>query len=326
MLKRLIIKRVILLIPMLIGITFISYSLMLLAPGDPTSMMIDPKISAEDLMRIKANMGLDKPVVVQYFIWLKNIVKGNLGYSYINGRPVLGLILERLPATLLLMFSSMILTVLLTTVLGVFSAVKNRSYFDNLVTIFTFTGMSIPTFWLALVMIMFLSLKLGWFPSSGMQDIMKGEQGVFLQIVDVMYHMTLPLLTMTIGSLAGLTKYMKVGMLKVLSLEYITAARSNGFSERKIIFGYALKNAVLPVITILGMSIPVLVGGSFIIEYIYAWPGMGRLGVDSIFMRDFPVIMGIILMSSILIILGNLAADIVYALVDPRIAFDRKNS
>lgn len=325
MLLKVLLKRIIMMFPLLVGITLISYCLMLMAPGDPTAMMIDPKINATDLARIKSNLGLDQPVAVQYSIWLKQLLKGDLGYSYINGRPVLALIMERLPATLLLMCSSLFLTLFLTIPLGIISAKNNKKTIDKSITLFTFFGMSIPTFWLALVLIIFFSLNLRLFPTSGMISPFMEDSGFFAKFINVSWHMFLPLLTMTIGSLAGLTKYMKTGMLSVLSSDYIKAAEASGFSDKFITYKYALKNAVLPIITILGLSLPGMVGGSFIIEYIFAWPGMGRLGVDSIFMRDFPVIMGIILMSSILIIVGNLISDILYVLVDPRVSYEKSN-
>ncbi|HAR62725.1 MAG: hypothetical protein DKM50_06445 [Candidatus Margulisiibacteriota bacterium] len=325
MIKDILVKRLLLLFPLLLGITLISYFLMVLAPGDPSSMMLDPKIKPADLVRIKENLGLNKPVIVQYFYWLKNVTQGNFGYSYINGRPVFQVIVERLPATLILMSASLFLTLILTVPLGILAAVYNRKHIDNVITIFTFVGMSIPAFWLGLMSILFFSLILGWFPSSGMLDPMRINDSIIDRIKDISLHLILPLLTMTVGNLAGLTKYMKTGMLNVLNQDYILAARSRGFSEFFILWKYAFKNAILPIITILGLSLPNLVGGSFIIEYIFAWPGMGRLGVDSIFMRDFPVIMGIILVSSALIILGNLLADISYYLVDPRISYTKRS-
>lgn len=324
MIAKIIIRRLLLLIPLLIGITLISYFLMRLAPGDPTAMLLDPKVKPEDLMRIKANLGLNKPIIIQYAIWLKHVVRGDFGYSFINGRPVLHLIEERLPATLLLMSLSMAITLLLTIPLGIIAAVYNRTALDNVITVLTFVGMSIPTFWLALMLILFFSLQLGIFPSSGMLDPLLSASGRLPRLLDLARHLFLPLFAMSVGSLAGLTKYMKTGMLSTLSQEYMTAARAFGFPDRRIHWTYAARNAVLPIITILGLSLPNLVGGSFIIEYIFAWPGMGRLGVDSIFMRDFPVIMGIILISSVLIITGNLIADVAYALIDPRISYQKK--
>ena len=317
--KRYLIKRLIESIPLLLGITLISFFLMHLAPGDPTAMLIDPKVKPEDLMRIKENLGLNKPIIIQYFIWLKNILGGNLGYSFITSKPVLGSILEFLPATILLMLSSLILTLIITIPLGVISAVNKGKIIDNIVTVFSFIGMSIPTFWLALVIMLLFSMKLGWFPSSGISDSYLYGNNIFLKVMDVIRHMFLPLLTMTITSLAGLTRYQRASMLEVIKQDYIIAARARGLSERVVIFKHALKNAILSTITILGLSLPGIFGGAFIIEYIFAWPGMGRFGVQAIFSRDYPVIMGIILFSSALIIIGNLLADIAYFWADPRI-------
>lgn len=325
MIKNLLLRRLVFLIPLLLGITLLSYALMLLAPGDPTAMLLDPKVKPADLIRIKENLGLNKSIMVQYFIWLKHLVQGDFGYSYINGRPVLGLILERIPATLMLMSCSMLITLLCTIPLGILAALRRDTWVDNVITVFTFVGMSIPTFWLSLLMILYFSLNLGLLPSSGMIDPVRASSGFWSQSWDVAAHMVLPLLVMTIGSLAGLTKYMKMGMLSILGQDYILTARAMGFSNRVVSWKYAAKNAALPVITLMGMSLPNLVSGSFIIEYIFAWPGMGRLGVDSVFMRDFPVIMGIILISSLMIILGNLLSDIAYAVLDPRVSYAKRS-
>jgi peptide/nickel transport system permease protein len=301
--SRFVLRRILQLIPLLIGISLLSFFIMHLAPGDPTSLFIDPNVRPEELARVRANWGLDQPIYVQYFLWLKNAVLLDFGRSYTTGQPVMAEIAERLPLTLMLMIPSYILTLLICIPLGVISAVKKNSWFDNIVTILSFAGMAIPTFWLGLMLMLLFSVQLHWLPAVG--------------------NIILPLITMTVGGLAGLTRYQRAAMLEVLNQDFIRTARAKGLPEKIVIFKHALRNALIPIVTILGLSLPDLFGGAFIIETIFAWPGMGRLGVQSIFQRNYPVIMGIVMFSALLIVLGNLLADICYALVDPRIRYEK---
>ncbi len=299
-----IIRRLIQLIPLLIGITLISFFVMHMAPGDPTSLFADPNVKPEELARIRANWGLDRPVAVQYFIWLKNAARLDFGYSYISGKPVIDEILERLPNTLLLMSISFFLILLISIPVGVISAVKKGSVFDNVFTVVSFVFMSVPTFWLSLIFMLFFSLKLGWVPPFG--------------------NIILPCAVMVISGLAGITRYQRASMLEVLGQEYIKVARAKGLPEWLVIYKHALRNSLIPVVTLLGLSLPDLFGGAFIIETIFAWPGMGRLGVSAVFSRNYPVIMGITVLTAVLIVMGNLLADIGYAMVDPRIRYAEK--
>jgi peptide/nickel transport system permease protein len=302
--KNFIIKRLIQLIPMMIGISLITFFIMHLAPGDPTAMFTDPNIKPEELARVRANWGLDKPVTEQYFIWLGHAIKLDFGNSYISGKPVISEIAERMPATLLLMSVSFIIILLISIPAGVISAVKKGSVFDNLFTIISFIFMSVPTFWLALILMLIFSLKLGWIPPFG--------------------NLVLPVATMVISGLAGITRYQRASMLEVLNSDYVRTARAKGLPERVVIFKHALRNAMLPIITLLGLSLPDLFGGAFIIETIFAWPGMGRLGVSAVFSRNYPVVMGITVLTALLIVIGNLLADIGYAVADPRIKYAEK--
>lgn len=322
--RKFIIRRLWQLIPLLIGVSLLSFFVMHLAPGDPTSLFTDPNIDPADLARIRANWGLDKPIIVQYFYWLGNVLRGDFGTSYMTGQPVIKEILERLPNTLLLMISSYILTLLITIPLGVISAVKKGTWFDNVVTVLSFTGMAMPSFWLGLMLMLLFAVKLNWLPAVGMYDPLLGDQGLGVRVWDVIRHMILPLTTMTVLSLAGITRYQRAAMLEVLDQDYVRTARAKGLPERIVIFKHALRNALIPIITILGLSLPSLFGGAFIIETIFAWPGMGRLGVLAIFQRNYPLIMGIVVFSAVLIMFGNLLADIGYALVDPRIRYGKK--
>ncbi len=322
--RKFIIRRLFQLIPLLIGVSLISFFVMHLAPGDPTALFADPNIDPADLARIRANWGLDKPIIVQYFYWLGNALRGDFGTSYTTGRPVISEVLERLPATLLLMIPSFIITFLITIPLGVISAVKKGTWFDNVVTVLSFAGMATPSFWLGLMLMLFFAVHLDWLPAVGMYDPLLRDQGLGARVLDVLKHMILPLTTMTILSLAGITRYQRASMLEVLNQDYIRTARAKGLPERIVIYKHALRNSLIPIVTILGLSLPGLFGGAFIIETIFAWPGMGRLGVMAVFQRNYPLIMGIVILSALLIMLGNLFADLGYALVDPRIRYGKK--
>tara|TARA_A100001015_G_C15039600_1_gene738729 strand:+ start:197 stop:1162 length:966 start_codon:yes stop_codon:yes gene_type:complete len=314
-----ILKRLLTAIPLLIGITFISFMLMQWAPGDPSSMLMDPQIKPEDMAMIKANLGLDKPYLHQYLIWLRELVQGNFGYSYSTGQPVLRIIIERLPATLILSISSLLFILCITFPLGLISGYKKESWFDHSVTLISFIGLSIPTFWLGLVFILYFSLDLGILPSSGFHNPLLSHASLWVRTLDIAQHLCLPLFTIVIGGIAGLTRYHRFGIIKILKADYILAARARGISEKRLLFKHAFKNAALPIITILGLQLPGLISGSFVIEYIFAWPGMGQLGVSAVFARDYPVLMGTLFFSAILIIVGNLLADLAYSAIDPRI-------
>ena len=322
--KKYVISRVLQMIPLLLGVSLISFFIMHLAPGDPTNIFVNPNIDPKELIRVRANWGLDQPIYIQYFKWLFNAIQLNFGRSLMTGQPVINEIGERLPATLLLMISSMALTLLISIPAGVISAVKKNSWFDKFFTVFSFVGMSLPTFWLALMLMLFFSVQLDWLPAVGMFDPLIGDKNIIIRIYDVFLHMLLPLLTMTVLSLASITRYQRSAMLEVLNQDYIRTARAKGLPERIVIFKHALRNALIPIITILGLSLPDLFGGAFIIETIFAWPGMGRLGVQAIFSRNYPLIMGIVMLSAVLIIIGNLLADISYALADPRIRYEKR--
>ncbi|MFC1754308.1 ABC transporter permease [Thermoproteota archaeon] len=313
-------KRILISLPLLLGITLLSFVIMKAAPGDPVTMFLDPNMGAADIAQVRANLGFDKPIIVQYLYWLKSMVKGDFGYSYVTGKPVIKAIVERLPATLLLSVSSIACILLIAFPLGLLSGYKKDSFFDKSVTVVSFLGYSLPTFWLGLMLILVFALTLDMFPTAGFMDPDLMGAGVITKLINILHHLFLPLLTLIIGGIAGLIRYNRFGIINVLSQDYITAARARGVTENRIIFKHAFKNAALPIITLLGLMLPALVSGSFIVEYIFAWPGMGQLGVASVFSRDYPILMGTLTISSILIILGNLLADMTYAAVDPRIA------
>lgn len=312
-------KRLLTMIPMILGITAVSFVLMQLAPGDPLAMMVDPSIHESDLAQVRENLGLNQPVWIQYWRWLLAVLQGDFGYSFVTGQPVLTVILDRLPATLLLSGSTMVLIVGITFPLGIWAGYKANTAVDHWITVLTFIGMSIPAFWLALVLLLMLSVQLEWFPLSGFQNYAVFEPTVWQQCASILHHMVLPLVTSVLGGLAGLTRYHRSGVVGILNRMYITAARSRGVGPSRLLFQHVAKNAALPIITLLGLMIPGLIGGSFVIEYIFAWPGMGQLGVSSVFARDYPVLMAILVFSSLLIMLGTLISDIVYQWADPRV-------
>ena len=312
-------KRLVTMVPMMLGITAVSFILMHLAPGDPLAMMVDPSIHESDLTQIRENLGLNQPIWVQYWRWLGAVIQGNFGYSYVTGQPVVHVIADRLPATLLLSGFTIIVILGITFPLGIWAGYKANTAVDHWITVFTFIGMSIPSFWLALVLLLVLSVQLEWFPLSGFQNYAVLEPTVWQQSLSVMHHMALPLITSVLGGLAGLTRYHRSGVVSILNRMHITAARARGISQSRILFKHVAKNAGLPIITLMGLMIPGLIGGSFVIEYIFAWPGMGQLGVSSVFARDYPVLMAILVVSSLLIMIGTLVSDIAYQWVDPRV-------
>ena len=314
-------KRLIGLIPVFFGITLISFFVIHLAPGKPTDIQtsMNPKVSFEARARLEKLYGLDKPLHVQYLSWLRRIVAFDFGRSYVDDRKVSEKIAACLPITLLINISSMILILGIGIPLGVLSAVKRGSLLDKATTVITFIGFSVPEFWLALLLMSFFSINLGWLPISGIKSLDFEYYSLAGKILDVAKHLILPVSIAAFGSLAGISRYMRTSMIGVIHQDYIRTARAKGLSESKVIYKHAFKNAIMPVITILGLSIPGLIGGSVIFESIFAIPGMGRLFYGSVMARDYPTIMGILAIGAILTLLGNLLADIAYSYVDPRI-------
>ncbi|MCK4518485.1 MAG: ABC transporter permease [Candidatus Omnitrophica bacterium] len=321
---RYITKRLLLIPPMLIGISLITLLAMHLTPGDPASMRygLNPEVSGSARAHLKELYGLDKPVIIQYGGWLKRIVTLDFGDSFIDDRPVIEKIKERLPATLILQISALILIFSLALPIGVMSAVKQNSFFDKATTFLVFIGFATPTFWLALLLMRFFGFQLEWLPISGMSPWYAQDYSLSRRILDLLWHLILPLFTLAFTGLAGISRYTRYSMLEVIRQDYIRTARAKGLKENKIIYHHALKNALLPVITILGLTLPALIGGSFIFETIFAWPGMGRLMYTAILQYDYPVVMGVGIISVFLTLIGILISDILYAVVDPRIRYE----
>ena len=316
--------------PVFFGITIISFIVIHLAPGKPTDIQtsLNPKVSFEARARLEKLYGLDKPLRTQYTDWLRRIVVFDFGRSYVDDRPVTVKILERIPITLLINVSSIILILAVGIPLGVISATRRGSSLDRFTTIFSFIGFSVPEFWLALLLMSLFCITLGWLPISGITSLDFEYYGLFAKIVDIARHLVLPVCISAFAGLAGISRYMRTSMIGIIHQDYIRMARAKGLKENVIIYRHALKNAILPVITILGLSVPGLIGGSVIFESIFAIPGMGRLFYESVMARDYPTIMGVLSIGAILTLIGNMAADIAYSYADPRIRIspDQKSS
>ena len=309
-------------VPLFFGITLISFFVIHLAPGSPTDLQtqMNPKVSTEAIQRLRAFYGLDKPLHVQYLIWLKKLIKLDFGNSFSpDNRKVIEKISERIPVTIMINVLSLLLILVVAIPIGVLSATHQNSFFDKFTTVFVFIGFAVPTFWLALLLMILFGVQLGWLPISGIKSLGYEPSSLFMIILDRAKHLILPVLLSAFGGLAGFSRYVRSNMLEVIRQDYIKTARAKGLSERTVVYHHALRNALLPVITILGLSVPGLIGGSVIFETIFAIPGMGQLFYWSVMSRDYPVIMGILVVGAFLTLIGNLLADLSYSLVDPRI-------
>ncbi|MBF0216252.1 MAG: ABC transporter permease [Candidatus Omnitrophica bacterium] len=314
-------KRLLLMLPMLLGISLILFVVMHLAPGDPSSVRfgLNPEISGTARENFNKMYALDRPVIYQYFLWMKRFLMLDFGKSFIDDSPVISKILWRLPATLLLEISSLFLIFVIALPLGVYSAVKRGSMFDRIMTVMVFAGYAVPTFWLALLLIYFFGFKLGWCPISGLDTWYSEYLGGFDRFREVLRHLALPVFTTAFTGLAAISRYSRSSMIDTLNQTYILTARAKGLKETRVIFVHALGNALLPIVTIMGLTLPGLISGSFIFETIFAWPGMGRLGYEAIMNYDYPVVMGVGVISTFLTLFGILLSDIAYAVIDPRI-------
>ena len=318
--KKYIRKRLLQAIPVVFGITLLTFFIMKMAPGGPLGGMISPRSSSEALLRAQEKLGLNKPIIVQYWNWLKELVQGNFGYSTYNGQDVLAMIMERLPATLLLTVTSFVFSFVVGIPLGVYSATHKYSKGDYGLTIFSFIGISIPSFFFGMGMIYIFAMKLKWFPTSGFGSALFRGTGIQLFFHKLRY-LVMPALVMSLANLSSVMRFARSSMIETLNQDYIRTARAKGLAEKAVIYRHALKNSLIPVITIFGQSIPNLFGGAYITEKVFGWPGMGLLGVDAINNRDYQVLMGLTLFTAILVLLGNLLADIMYSAVDPRIRY-----
>lgn len=308
-----IIKRILIAIPVLIGITIIDYAIMCLA-GSPLQMLQGPRISQAAVAAKEIALGLDKPFYVQYFVWLKQLLHGNMGYSIKSYQVVSEMIASHLGPTLLLMGVSLLVSLLMAVPAGIYSAIKQYSAGDYTVVTFSFLGSSVPGFFLSLLLIYLFTVKLGWLPSSGMTTLgTAGGAG------DVAKHMVMPVLVLATSMAGTNIRYIRSAMLEILQQDYLRTAKAKGIGKFLVINKHALRNALIPIITVIGMEIPVLFGGQVIIEQVFSWPGLGLMTMSAITNRDYPVIMGVCLLSAIVVLAANLITDILYALADPTI-------
>ncbi len=304
------------------GITVISFMVIHLAPGSPTDLQttLNPQVGEAARERLEALYGLDKPLYEQYGNWLWRMLQFDFGNSMSSdSRPVLDKILERLPLTVGINVIALLLTLLLAVPLGVISAWKQNSWLDKGITILVFLAFAMPGFWLALLLMLYFGIEHAWLPISGLTSLNYAQLSPVDKVLDMASHLVLPIIVYTIGGIAGMSRFMRASMLEVLRQDYILTAKAKGLPTRRIIFHHALRNALLPVVTLLGLSVPGLIGGSVIIESIFALPGLGQLFYMAVMARDYTMIMGNLVLGAVLTLLGNVLADISYGLADPRI-------
>jgi peptide/nickel transport system permease protein len=303
----------------LFGISVISWVIITQAPGSPIALTLDPKVSPKIIEQMEKNYDLDKPVSQQYFLWLKRLFTGKL-YSFKDGRPVLDKIGERIWNTLLLNLIAVLIIFSLAIPLGIFSAKRQYTFMDNLGTFGAYLGISIPSFWLAYLLILG-TVKLFGYPVLGMRSFVIEEFTGFESVMDRLWHLLLPSIILAIGGIAALSRYTRSSMLEVIRQDYIRTAKAKGLPEETVYYKHALRNALLPIITLFGFLIPGLIGGSIIIETVFAWPGIGRLAYQAVLSRDYPVVMTINTITAVLVLIGNFVADLLYGIADPRIRF-----
>ncbi len=313
------IRRTLYMLITLIGISIISWVIITQAPGSPIALTLDPKVSPKIIEQMEKNYDLDKPIYQQYFLWLKRLFTGNL-YSFKDGRPVMRKIGERIWNTLLLNLVAMLIIFSLAIPLGVFSARRQYSFLDNLGTLGAYLGISIPSFWLAYLLILG-TVKLFGYPVLGMRSFVTEEFSTMEVVLDRLWHLMLPSIILAIGGIAALSRYTRSSMLEVVRQDYVRTARAKGLPEETVYYKHALRNALLPIITLFGFLIPGLIGGSIIMETVFAWPGIGRLAYQAVLARDYPVVMTINTITAVLVLIGNFIADILYGIADPRIRY-----
>ena len=323
-----ILRRVLGAIPLLLGIATLVFFVLNLAPGDPAAAYMNPNMPPEIIDQLRRNLGLDQPVYVRYVKWMAAFFTGDWGYSFAQSRPVVAILMDALPNTLMLAAISLVLVFAIGVVVGVFQAVRQNSLTDSSLSVIGLFFYSMPSFWLGLMLMLVFSLKAsewGWpiaLPPTGVTSVDYEFLGAGAQLRDRIAHLVLPVATLTLALAAGVARYTRGQMLEVVRQDYIRTARAKGLPERTVIFKHALRNSLIPVITLLGLNLPYLFSGAVFIEYIFAWPGMGRVIVDAIYQRDYPLVMATSFLFAVIVVLGNLLADVLYAVADPRVAYD----
>ena len=323
--RRYILRRLLISIPILLGVTVVTFTFANLAPGDPISTMVRPgsDIKPADVERIKEALGLNKPWHERYLTWLGQVVQGNLGVSLQSGQSVQKALSSRIPNTLKLMLTALIVSLILGVLLGIFSAFRQGTRLDNIMTTIVFAGISLPSYLIALLAVLAFAVLpyelwgLKLFPATGIEDPISKDN----ELLDFIHHLILPASVLAFGGTATFLRYTRASVLEVMRQDHVTTARSKGLSERRVRFRHILRNALLPVVTVLGLTLPTLITGALFVERLFSWPGVGLLAIQSTELRDYPMIMGVGLVTSVTIIASNLLTDIAYAFVDPRIRF-----
>jgi peptide/nickel transport system permease protein len=319
-------RRLVYLVPTLLGITFVTFAIVNLAPGDPVELInrgqMDSRISPQAYQEMLRLYGLDKPFHVRYLTWLGRLGTLDFGNSFLDHRPVLTKILERLPATLILNLASLIVALVLSVPLGLFSAVRQNTTFDKVSGAALYMMYSLPDFWVALLLILFFGVKLKLLPFIGMESIHASGYGFFHYWWDRFLHMILPTICLTYGSLAFLSRFVRGSTLEVIRQDFVRTARAKGLEENTIIYRHVFKNTLIPVLTLFGLLLPTLISGSVILESIFSWPGIGNLFFDSVLARDYPVVMGLSFITAVLVLVSTLLADLLYAWADPRVTYN----
>jgi len=310
-------RRLLLAVPVLFGVSVLVFAVLHLAPGDPAAIMLGAQSTKEDVERLHRDLGLDRPLVVQYLRWMGHVVQGDLGRSIPLGRAVLPEVLLRFKATLVLTAGALAIALVLGLAAGIISAVKQYSWLDRLSMGVAVTGVSLPVFWTGIMLIIVFALQLRWFPSSGMSSPY-GESG----LADVLWHLALPAITLGTASAAALARLTRSSVLEIIRQDYVRAARAKGLAERAVIARHVLKNALNPILTVVGVQAGYLLGGAVLTETVFAWPGVGLLMVQGILARDFPLVQGCVLVIALTFVLINLAVDLLYAYLDPRIQYE----
>lgn len=320
-----ILRRILQAIPTFLGVTIISFTIMRLAPGDPVLLMtFDPNMTVDARETLRRQMCLDRPLVEQYFIWLvgdadcrtDGLIRGDLGNSLYEKRPAFDMIIEKVPATLELTGMALVFGGIIGVVVGISSAVLHKSTFDNIARVLAVVFDAIPSFWFGLILILIFAVNLKWLPVGGRYTLsLSGDKEFF----DHLKHLIMPSFVLAVGWVAVLSRYMRTEMLEVIRQDYVRAARAKGVQKNRVYYWHAARNALIPLVTILGPAIGGLLGGAVVIERIFSWPGLGRLAIDAVFQRDYPLVMASVVVGSILVVAGNLLSDILYVIVDPRI-------
>jgi len=326
-----IVRRLLQAIPLLFGILTLVFILIHAAPGDPTAMYLNPSVSPEVIERMREHWGLDQPVHIQYLRWMKSFITGDFGVSLTQNRPVAAILAERIPNTLILSGTALLLIFAIGIAIGIVQAVRQHTALDHVLTLGALFVYSMPSFWLGLMLILILAYKVyqvDWwpaalrFPASGMTGIDYDMMTGWGKLADRIHHLVLPSFALGVASAASVARYMRSSMLEVIRQDYIRTARAKGLPEFKVIMKHALKNALLPIVTLLGLYLPFLFSGAVLVEQVFAWPGMGKTIMDAIYQRDYPTVMATTFIFAAMVVVANLIADVIYAVVDPRIRYE----